>query len=89
MLAPNLPEIVHIVIMNRERPGRIYLPGALDRIVSAAKKHEPFCNSTHLADVLEDCIGPEEKDIDRDKIFFDQIALPGWQEWSRQMREVA
>jgi len=89
MFAPNLPEIVHVVIINRERPGRIYLPGALDRIVSEAKKHEPFHNSHHLADVLEACISPEEKNIDRDKTFFDKIALPGWQEWARQAREVA
>lgn len=90
MSREKINQIVRIAIWNRESGKKgIYVPGAADRIIAEVMACNPFRNVDHLADVIEASMVREEKRFGYDDLYFDSIALPGWQEWSHQMREAA
>jgi len=90
MSMDEINNIVRIAIWNRESGKKgIYLPGAADRIIAEVMACNPFRDVDHLADVIEAPMVREEKRFGYDDLYFETIALPGWQEWSHQMREAA
>lgn len=90
MSMEKINDIVRIAIWNRESGKKgIYVPGAADRIIAEVTSCNPFRDAYHAADVIEAAMAREEKRFGYDDLYFESIALPGWQEWSHQMRDAA